>query len=326
MKAKILALVIGISAHLIASAETFVPYCTEDYCCPEECYCWHFDVDLSFIYWRASQRLMDMGATRSTTTTLVQGETAIHPFEFKPGFQVGLGWWVDCCWEINAEYTRLHQTTTGSFTTPPGSSPWDIDDWFLGFDVASNNLLESKWRMDLDMLDVVTRHSFCVCNTLLLTPFAGLRAFWIGQEIQIASGSAFSDLTSRVWAIGPYLGGRGSVALCKGLTLEGILGASLNYTRFTKVNVRDVTHAGGPLEKGSFKDLGTGSPTLNTGIGLGWGTDCFCGRILLACRYDLLYIWNQNVLRELCGMLFNSARPIGNLTLQGLTVTGTFIY
>src|SRR5262249_37445560 len=132
---------------------------------------WDIDVTGSFIYWHVSQEGMDLVHVPpvSTTDPLTSnnGSVASQNFNYKPGFKVGLGFNLDHDgWRFCAEYTWLHQTSSGSATPPtlPTLAPgtWTGSDWFpvAVLSTASAASMSSSWKVNFDMLDVLVSRPF----------------------------------------------------------------------------------------------------------------------------------------------------------------------
>src|SRR5271157_2856702 len=113
---------------------------------------WDIFATASFLYWYADQEGMDLAystglTTASDPTTVtnpLKGSYDIMPFDFKPGFKVGLGMNFDFDnWVAFVEYTWLHQKVTTQVPNPStdargGTPVWALT-WF-GYQVNSQYL------------------------------------------------------------------------------------------------------------------------------------------------------------------------------------------
>ena len=287
---------------------------------------WDIAIDGSFIYWHASQDNMDIGESTTFGDTTTTTTIATQKFSYKPGFKVGMSFNIGHDdWVFGAEYTWLHETTTSTFQTSSPGSFWEIDDWFHGAFPVTDDTLSTSWKLKFNLIEGYATRPFYQGKYLTISPRSGIRALWIDQKLDIASGDASSNTQSKNWMIGPSAGMDMHWLCGCGFRIESIADASLLYTRFTKVSLQDSRFIG-DSEQASLKNLNRATPMFDMGLGLGWGTYFASNgaHFDIAARYDLMYLWDQNALRNLVGESFNAGRPNGNLALQGLTVTVRF--
>jgi hypothetical protein len=297
----------------------------------------------SFIYWHVSQDAMDLGTTTVASLTLPAeftfgSKVAVQNFEYKPGFKVGLGVDFDHDnWVAFAEYTWLHQTTNTSVSAPSGfevvASDW-FEFAFYQTPPVYTDVVSSKWKMNLDMVDAVLSRPYYQGRKLTILPFCGLRGAWIRQNMRVVGiGGVFSynpDLVkvahihSQSWAVGPRAGLQAHWMLGCGFRMEGDVSGSLLYTRYTKVTSYQSNNTASPI---GFYDYSTVRPMADMGLGFGWGSyfDRQNYHFDLVATYDFNVMWGQNMLRELMNVyIAGSAEQPGNLYLHGLTVTARF--
>ena len=323
-----------------------------------------FFATASFTYWEAMQDGMDLGlpaqATNlnpltSPTVPATGHNVLVQDFDFKPGFQLGLGWsGMRDGWTLYGEYTWFRSKTHTSKTAPaPGVGQinginvgafgiWMPSNWLPSGDYANNNFttsISSKWKCNIDIADLQLSRPSYVGTHFILEPFFGLRGLWIRQRMNISASilppstsRRSADYKSYSWALGPKGGFNGKWHMGYGLRFIGDASASLLYTRYTDVSL-DV---GSPLPasllpiKVKLDDYGTLRPNLDLSLGLGWGS-YFCCRGFhwdLAATYDLSVFWQQNMMRYLADLTSSPGNhPDGapsNLYLQGLTLKTEF--
>jgi hypothetical protein len=305
--------------------------------------CCTVNVNASYIYWHASQESMDVAYVDPTAVLAFTHERAVafQKFEYNSGFKVGIGLDTNFDgWAGSVEYTRLHQRTHSKheapFVTATGQQIYNNPDWFANMFTTNNAVSEvtSKWKLHFDMLDGVLSRPFYQGRRLTVSPYGGLRALWIEQDLDIhflgthkVVGSK-SENESESWAIGPKFGACSHWLLGAGIRLQGNAAVSVLYTRYDKISHKEsgfitdgsqVTDIGGAIEH--FNVL---RPIIDMGLGLGWGSyfadeKCY---VDLSASYEFLYLFHQNVMRELVSTLQNRVDHVGDLQIHGLTVSG----
>ncbi len=121
----------------------------------------------------------------------------VQPCNYHPGFKVGFGFGGDE-WKFNAEYTWIRQSTSQDTIAAPTDVPadttavWLLDSWFaqtIGADSAdlSATSVSSKWRLNMDILDVTGGRPYYQGQSLVISPYGGLRAAWIRQWLTVSA-------------------------------------------------------------------------------------------------------------------------------------------
>ncbi len=353
-------------------------YPTSD-CCTPSAYVEPANIDLrcgwdvfftaSFIYWEAMQDGMDLALPgQATAINPVAGVTMpatghhvlYQDFEFKPGFQVGLGWSGGRDgWTLYGEYTWVRGTTHTSADAPaPGVAQinnvnvgsfgvWIPTSWFPSYLTTNPNhattSISSKWEYALDIADLQLSRPSYIGTHFVLEPLFGLRGLWIRQDLdltaavlnatQVTLPGAFrtAHYKSHSWAVGPRAGFNGKWHFCYGFRLIGDATASLLYTRYTEVTqdvgTPNATQLPLRLELDDYDAL---RPNLDLSLGFGWGSYFWCRRFHwdVAATYDFSVFWQQNMMRYLADLTASfDAHPDGapsNLYLQGLTIKTEF--
>ncbi len=316
-------------------------------------------IDASFIYWYAGEEGLPLAVNGVFNDDgeffPINTGTIFQSFDYKPGFKIGVA--VAQCqeWMARAEYTwyrAQNHTTSGALlsgtipaagTNTSGSAVLDPGGWFLQAPYGPS--LSSTWHLAMDLIDAVAGRPFHQGKCLTISPFGGLRTALIRQSITVSMTTSealgfmsfsFSPpeiLSSRnhsnSWAIGPRAGCEGKWLLPQGFCLEGVLAASLLYTRYTSVKHSEdpvsATYNAGPYIA-FYNDYNCLRPELDLGIGFGWER-CFRGsyHVDFSASYDFMIFWAQNMMRKLIDDTFTgSAIPASDLFLHGLTLSGSF--
>lgn len=321
----------------------------------------HFFVDASFIYWYAKEDGLEIANSavvgdNGVSYLSINGEMFTQPAEYQPGFKVGLGFVGAHEWVLAGEYTWYRTTTTSTKSAPEnntafaGMGVWSLNDWFLQTTLGPNQALSaitisSKWHLSMDSADLLLSRPFYSGKRMILTPFGGLRALWIRQQMNVdatlaaASEGGFVNLTkqpvtsttsSHNWGVGPKIGMEGSLLFGMGFRLEGSFAANLLYTQFTSVNHYEEKQSlrvfDSPI-KLHLNDYSCVRPIAEVGLGAGWGVYFFDrkGHFDFFASYDFSYFWGQNEMRSMLDQSSTgTGSQAGDLYFQGLTLTARF--
>ena len=284
---------------------------------------WDVFLTGSFIYMYAEEVGLDLAIPQNATTLALDGSVVRQSFDFKPGFKVGLGLNFDFDnWVAYAEYTWLHETTTKSISGNYVTN-WIHPVGTVGTPVPVSSM-DSKWHLNMDMVDLVMSRPFYQGRKLTVLPFGGVRGAWIRQSFRInatpvaTATAVVSHNQSHNWAVGPHAGCQGHWLLGCGFRMEGDMSGSVLFTRFTKVSVRD------DLSTNNYRtmDYNTVRPMVDMNLGLGWGSyfDRQNYHFDLLATYDFSVLWGQNMMYALNSL----TTPAADLHLQGLTITARF--
>lgn len=290
---------------------------------------WNFNFDVAFIYWYYGQDGMDFATVPQDLSSFTNGQVFTQNFVYAPGYKVGMG-----CnpnfddWTLNAEYTWLHNSKS---TTVSSSDPLSPSSMVPKGTSETFNQAYTNWLLELDMVDMVASRPFYQGKNLTVAPKGGLRALWLMQRINTLFTEPVGDtLTplrstarSHSWAVGPTASLHTNWLVWKYCRIEGFAGASLLYTRYTKIKIGQEQPLIGTSVLAQERNLGLLRPVLDMGLGLGSGgylanNRCFLD---LSARYDFLHFWSQNMMRSYASQLANADDDVGSLFLQGLTLT-----
>lgn len=336
---------------------------------------WNVFFDASFIFWQPIQENMELAVVNTTPLSaggLLQSDTlggtgldfylVNMKFKYKPGFKVGLGGNFDYDnWDVHAEYTWFHNTQRQSTGTPAVGQllpTWGVPQDFAGAPVVAVAPLaqsaSEKWRLGMDLIDLVMGRWCYMGTKLVIHPFSGARAAFIRQKANLSYGSngAFTTATgattllqgagtfsvkevSHSWAIGPEIGIDANWNLGSGFRLLGTAEYDLLFTKYTKLylaqnwtplaGVNTTASLPGPIYAHQSKYIALRSH-IDLEMGLGWGTyiDCNNWYLDFAATYGFQVFFDQNMFRFWAQDPIYGARtisPHGNLYVQGLTVT-----
>ncbi len=314
---------------------------------------WRLFGDISYLYWQSGEEGLDLATPASYLPNVnavfpfaQKREVIFQNFDFGSGFKIGVGAISPCDpWMVRATYTRFHNSTNFSkqgIKSNVATGGILFTNWFFLVSPQQQNIaaskLASKWHLGLDWLDVEASSTF-QSNCFSASPFIGFRASWIEQSLNIDAigvlNIAITDILHsynnlKSWGIGPRCGIDGKLFLGRGFSIQGKLGSSLLFTRFTNVSHSET--AINAIENGisyEIRDYDCVRPMAEANFGFGWGTWLACNRyhIHLAATYDINYLWGQNMLRLLNDLETTgiNAGP-GDLYLHGLTLTGCFSF
>ena len=303
---------------------------------------WDMFLTAKFLYWDVQQEGMELGplfATNPVSSNIQPSGVLVLDDEYKPGFKVGLGWNTPFDdWVATAEYTWFHHNISRN----QGASPFLTSNFLQAkatpFDYTTEDLFtssESRWNIDLDVIDVVMSRPCYQGVRLTINPSFGLKGVLLNQKYTITgnvSGGAFNPTKAYAktdsWAVGPSLGIEGSFLLGEGFRIMGSMSGALVFTRYNNIKYFAQTQAVGK------PDLDLTAPAQNrvrsiadAAAGLGWGM-YLCNQkyhIDFSATYEFQVYWNQNMINWFSASLIglNGTSP-GNLYFQGLTVSGTF--
>ncbi|MBS0625814.1 MAG: hypothetical protein JSS32_07180 [Verrucomicrobia bacterium] len=328
--------------------------------------CWDVYADVSYLYWFSEEEGLDLGTYAVMTTGAqvidqpnTKGFVLLQDTKYNSAFKAGIGCNLNVDdWVADLEYTYYRNHTTTSSTAPTstlGTGVYYLNGWFfqkntgnaagIGSQGAAASALTSKWRMNLDWIDLTFKRPFYQGRRLTVTPSAGLRASWIRQSVSIAANVTNMNTTpltqnnvhshnrSYSWGIGPRMLMDAHWLVGAGFRFQGSAGGSLLFTQYTKITHQEdqMPTAAGTLRypvSFSVHDYNVLRPMLEANLGIGWGS--YFSRnsyhFDFSATYDFNYLWSQNMIRymlEMNGNVGNAAAPL-DLFLHGLTLKARF--
>ena len=155
---------------------------------------------LDFLYWRPSPEdnpfaeviSLELVSTPSSTTGSFSAELKEYNYDYQAGFRAGINAALPCDeWSINLDWTHFLHHAKGSVST--GASDQIALSSYLNigtFTTSDNSIVfadsevNSLWRIQLDVIDLVLNREFYVGHKVTLRPFGGLRAFLLRQKVE----------------------------------------------------------------------------------------------------------------------------------------------
>lgn len=203
-------------------------------CCQPDC-CGKFFVGAELLYWRAFESGLDEcvpGRSSDTITSdgkvisTFDGRSREPDFRWNPGFRIGAGYEFGCnCWDVAAIWTHFNSNTHSSKK-------------------ARN---ERRWKIDFDVLDIVTAYNYDLSTCIELRPFFGLRGARIDQKLHTGgfpcSSTSVDRITSKnhskdkFWGVGPLLGIDADWGIGCGFSLYANGSLSWLYGRFNSKQI-----------------------------------------------------------------------------------------
>lgn len=251
-----------------------------------------FDVYAGFIYWTAKEAGADTWAEVIHTDSSTSSNDILGvSFDWDPGFRVGIGYQCDQ-WDVGAIYTRFHTKGKDSISSSPGS----VHSAFLGNFYIDNPLglglsgppyekASIDWTIHYNMFDWDLGFNCCICKSLQLRPFMGIKGGWIDQSIHTKwenpellgitfSATAKEDLENNFWGLGPAFGiDTKWMVFCNQIYLFGDFSAAIMWGHWTFSDVYK-----NDFSQKVIIDLDNhngGASTVRSFMGFGWDA-CFC--------------------------------------------------
>lgn len=297
---------------------------------------WDMFLTAKYLYWNVFQEGMEIGPLFTDNPATTNREpTGILTFDdtYRSGFKLGLGWNTPFDdWVVTAEYTWFRHDVTQN---QPGSS-FLVSNFLQAkttpFDYATEHVLtgaSNKWKIDLDVVDLMVSRPFYQGTRLTVNPSFGLRGVLLNQKYTITGtihGTALNPRTAYgktdSWAVGPAVGLGGNFLLGAGFRMIGSVGGALTFTRYNAIKYF------AQKQVSSRPDLNIEASAQNrvraigdAQAGLGWGTYLCNQRYHLdfSATYEFQVYWNQNMINWYSASLIglNGASP-GNLYFQVL--------
>jgi len=327
-----------------------LPCCTEVPVIGEPCSCaynaparidplcgWDAWLSLSFIYWQANEKGLDLGMQVTGITNNVDYDVINMDFDYLPGFKIGAG--MSFCrdnWTLYLEYTRLKSDDIKAIdleTDYSTDSPFDnlVSPWFnqLNTDTNAFKELNAQWDIDYDTFDLELGRPYYLGTKLIFKPHFGLRAGWLDQEYHIwgrcvPSIYVSSKSSQDTWFIGPRAGLDTDWLVGHDFRIFGNIAGSLVYQDFEIKNIQSTPLLITLQHYTGRDEFSTLTPNLEFSLGLGYGS-YLCNSTWyfdLTVGYDFHYFWNQNMMRNLVDYLVDYRdHDSGDLKLHGLTIT-----
>jgi hypothetical protein len=298
---------------------------------------WDFYANGSFIYWYAREQGLECGLLVPNNYTLNNVSIINFPFEYKPGFKVGIGTHFEYDdWNVYTQYTRLMFRKSTYMLTPLDNftiAPL----WEDGFSLSASPKrdLNARWKLNFNVIDLECARPFYIGKKLSFNPHAGLRGGWIKQRFITAAAGVSPLLTynsynrSNSWLFGAKAGVDTNWLIGGGFRFLGNAAGSLSYQKFKVREFIDYyLTASGPSSAHTnvafYKNrVGQITPNIEGALGMGWDTylDNKNWHFDISAAYEFTYYWNQNKMRSLRDADSNFIdADAGDLMMHGLTL------
>lgn len=274
--------------------------CEDSCCCQPEC-CGKIIISAGLLYWRAYEEGLDDCfaiedyneiSSDGNIISRFRGRGEDPDFNWDAGFRVGLGYAFACAWDIGAYWTHFNSNSNHH----------------------RRNSHENRWKLDLDVVDILVGRSFDFDTCFTLRPFGGLRGARIDQKYRttfvnrtdsygisdsyLESGSLNFDTDfssygystsnfitphahtkQHFWGIGPLIGVEADWNIGCGFSLYGNAAVGILYGDF---HIRS-NEFDGFLGAANYcnvrRNLCACQGFVDAGLGVRWET-CFCENIV----------------------------------------------
>ena len=149
--------------------------------------CGNWDISADFLVWFASEDSTSYWANAIGTKVSSEGiaDTFIAKkvsFDWDYGFRIGAGYHFDYDeWDSQVYWTWFR---TDADSHIPKDSLLVLTEFFNGFINGDNaNRGKMSWSILYNMIDWELGRNFCVCDSLFLRPFVGVKGGWIYQSL-----------------------------------------------------------------------------------------------------------------------------------------------
>lgn len=308
---------------------------------------WDVYASGAFTYWQPIQDNMELGFVDNQTggANLLNANIVNFDFDYKPGFQVGLGMNMDHGdWDSQALYSWYRGKHTTKTTLDRVNAPDTVLHPMQMFPAMTDTFYSGNesWKLRMDLLDWQLARNYYVGMKLSFRPFFAARAAWIRQNKVVSFNDNVNaqDQGFRVgqrstsWGVGPRAGIGTNWMIGEGFRVFGNAGADILFTQYTKLRSNQSSlDAQGQIISGTTyivkqNDLNTLRTHMDLEIGFGWGTyfDNNNWHVDLSAGYGFQVFFNQNVFRSFSSGTGTavSESPNGNLYMHGLTATTRF--
>lgn len=336
-------------------------------------------VSASYLYFTAYEDGLTPYTQVSTSTDTNRAEFDYVDTNYKQGsldcdyhsaFKVGLGWKTGCDnWEFTGSYLWFHHEYKDCYNFPEHFQPetnkifptFELLPRIFGGNIEFPTNIETKWELDLDLIDVSIAREFYVGSCLIFKAGGGLRACWIDQEIDqdinarysstqpngftdFANGFLENEIEQKTssWGVGPRAFLDAKWLWGCGFSFIGKASASLLYTSYTlKGNESSLFYSAQTILRDQNRtacletlDPCAVRPYLDLGLGIDWGTylNCHSWYLDIYVGYDFMALWNQNMFRIPKTYSSNAEDEASfdilaqDLFLHGVNVSVTFLF
>jgi hypothetical protein len=305
----------------------------------------------SFLYWKASEKDLDLGFFTRIVADPQTGEVEYNvdlikmDFDFQPGFKVGFGTSFDRDdWNLFTEYTRFHSKNSNSKNANTENDEKIYSPWIKAYKnlVSSDTVIydsytKATWKLNLDLIDLEMGRDYHVGKKVTFSSLFGLSGGFLDQKYNtqqlnivdvghvLYTVNIQSKNKSTSWLMGPRATLKTNWDIGSGFSFFGDIAASLFYQKI-KQN-QDYLYS---LSAASITSLAKNkkdqlTPKLELGLGFAYGTYFADNKwhFDISTGYDFNLFWDQNYIRYFNDKTYadDQSFDIGNLMLHGLTIS-----
>lgn len=286
--------------------------CYQAPCCPPSCNKWIVSADL--LYWRASEQglicecdsadIVDsIDANGRTVSSLTTDDDDFHD-KWDLGYRVGLGYENGAnCWDAAVLWTHYHQNSKRKHG-------------------CENH---ARWKLDVNVVDVIGGRSFSMGSCFSVNPYAGLRGAWIQQKVHGHFVNSEDTIGGEIlttadenrkqdfWGVGPEIGVEADWGLGRCFSLYGGAAAALLYGRYeVKFDSEEVLSAVTFIDHGKHRHFCACQSVIDAALGVRWHKS-FCNNWAVSLSLG----WEHHRYFD-----FNQFGSSDDLCLDGLVFSG----
>ncbi len=290
-------------------------------------------ITADFIYWYTEQDGMGYAITGfgDGTTSASSGKVYQTGGNWEPGFKVGLGLGLGHDgWDLNAEYTWLQMSTSGSVTASDIYPMWNIANAYNSPTHGTVTSASNNTNFHFNVIDLELGRNYYISQHLTLRPFAGLKGSWQTQKynVEYTQSATIREMSNnqKYWAVGLRSGMNTAWHFTKEWSIFGDMALSALWANF-KVTRTDETGPNPEVETSEVAVFSTKStvntvkPVLEMALGLRWETwfsdNDYHFMIQAGWEEQIWFSMNQQ-------LHLNEQAAHGDLGLQGLTIKVRF--
>lgn len=295
-------------------------------------------VNADFLWWKAVEDSLPVAVVVDSTATELGSDSSadiLNPnYKWKPGFRIGIDYQpCGCDWDFYASWTHFNSKATRNFG--PGLATETITPQWGSLTPFNASLatLSSSWHLNLNWADFEFNKTFCANSCFKFGIHGGLRAVWIDQKFNFSiTNASTTPVTNSLHSksdyssIGVVAGIDASWLVGCGFSVNASAGGALLYGRQKSRVSETLVTVGATDTIGGSSNYYISRAMTDLRLGVAWET-CItdCMTLALEADWEHHILFNQNQFPR--GSSTSSSRPRdGDLTMQGLTLSGTLFF
>lgn len=309
--------------------------------CDSECctrYRWgSFRIGADWIYWKPYQDNLFFATANNVIDiedeqdiTIISSSLIDPEFDHDSGVRVFLNY--GCCasaWQVGLIYTHLMSNAKKDLAFAPFDAgnfilllPNSLRLFFEGEPLPLSSL-NTKWRLQLNYLDLDFGRCYSCCHCFDISPHFGLRGLWMTERLHLSGVT--SDLTEtftaqlrdQLDAFGIEGGLTAELDLCWSFNFTGTINAALLYSRIKTVDRNTIVSEGAILDSKTTSNIHHLCPMIEGFIGIEYECSFDCVTVELHLGWEQHIIMNANQF---------ALSDFSDLSLQGVTFGGSLIF